>query len=874
MLFKINIQLKETSIQGHWDNEIFHENQTYLVISAMPKKSYAFPLKIKKIINNPNHKGEPILTLRSRLAEILTSNDLVEIKEGIFPMAEKIHLGTSMLMVPGNWTSELWLYFQNKIVDIGQFYSPSISVAIGGIILLKVSIIESFPRGPCQISPKTEIFLKKLTPTELSEKIKQIQEEKSSREIEGGKIKKIKSPLLFYFTIRVGSEKRQIPFPAGENIDFIEVIEEATKKFGMSMQTVSVSTPTGVLLTSIDFMHSCLMIEKQYGFEFEFIDHRVVGCFSGNTDVFLPDNTSIQIENAQKGISILSFDLVKQKVVSAIIENIHVFQEQSPYLINNMLKVTAEHPIFIAHKGWVRVKNLCIGDEYISIKPYGKYPINEITKLTTSETVFNLTLSTPSTFFANGILVHNMNGKIEENIEEHNGDFQNIDGIMDEFETYYPLEIEISKQEVIEEFTSDPIVQKAMTFFQEGMINRALECLRTPLINAKQNKNIDEQNRWYEIMEDLHLGVLELLQQIEQDQQYARGLQYIKSAIQNFEIIQKPEWVKEYAPIQIRFSQLIEPKKTLEYHENMLEKSDYEVMIGLEKIVGEEIPRVSKIEWDTFGFIADHFKVIALGLYNKGLKCLPENLVNLSSLRELQLYDNQLSSLPNNFSNLTSLKILSIYSNQLMALPKNFFELYNLHSLNLQDNQLSALPESFFMLKNLKILNLSGNQFSSLSESFGNLKSLEELYLFKNQLSSLPEGLFQLKNLQSLNLSNNKISTLPASLGNLSLLKKLWLNNNYLSSLPSNFGNLSILTRLEITFNALCSLPDSFGNLVFLEVLYLNGNELRSLPNNLGDLTSLNILDLQDNPVRYIPANLEFAIKSQGGTYYISKPSL
>jgi len=60
-------------------------------------------------------------------------------------------------------------------------------------------------------------------------------------------------------------------------------------------------------------------------------------------------------------------------------------------------------------------------------------------------------------------------------------------------------------------------------------------------------------------------------------------------------------------------------------------------MIELEKMIGEAIPKVWKIEWNTFGYMEESGHVVGLGLYNKNLSSLPESIGNLRSLQILNL---------------------------------------------------------------------------------------------------------------------------------------------------------------------------------------------------------------------------------------------
>jgi len=107
---------------------------------------------------------------------------------------------------------------------------------------------------------------------------------------------------------------------------------------------------------------------------------------------------------------------------------------------------------------------------------------------------------------------------------------------------------------------------------------------------------------------------------------------------------------------------------------------------------------------------------------NEQLTELPENIGELSGLKQLYLEWNKLTSLPDSFTQLSSLENLAISNNLLISLPSNFGDLSELEFVDLGYNQLTEIPESI-----------------------GNLKNIEYLWLFNNQLSSLPESIFNLQ---------------------------------------------------------------------------------------------------------------------------------
>ncbi|MBD3185731.1 hypothetical protein GF325_02790, partial [Candidatus Bathyarchaeota archaeon] len=161
---------------------------------------------------------------------------------------------------------------------------------------------------------------------------------------------------------------------------------------------------------------------------------------------------------------------------------------------------------------------------------------------------------------------------------------------------------------------------------------------------------------------------------------------------------------------------------------------EQEAMLELERMVGEPIPVIGEVKWNTFGFTAESGHVIQLGIFNQELTSLSESIGNLTSLTYLYLGSNKLSSLPDTIGNLTLLKELSLYSNELTSLPDTIGNLSSLTYLNLEANQyqLTSLPERIGDLKSLTYLNLWQNQLTSLPERIGDLKSLQTLDLGYN----------------------------------------------------------------------------------------------------------------------------------------------
>ena len=163
----------------------------------------------------------------------------------------------------------------------------------------------------------------------------------------------------------------------------------------------------------------------------------------------------------------------------------------------------------------------------------------------------------------------------------------------------------------------------------------------------------------------------------------------------------------------------VEKNKIVNHRGLKVIKRERDVLIELENELGEVIPSVSSIDWETFGFIIRGGHIVGLGLYGRGLTSLPDSIGQLTSLTEL----------------------------------------------NLGYNHLTTLPDSIGLLKSIAEISLKNNHLTTLPDTFGQLASLTNLYLFNNHYIS--PGHFDKSNrsTNTLILWNNKLTSLPATFG-------------------------------------------------------------------------------------------------------------
>lgn len=228
---------------------------------------------------------------------------------------------------------------------------------------------------------------------------------------------------------------------------------------------------------------------------------------------------------------------------------------------------------------------------------------------------------------------------------------------------------------------------------------------------------------------------------------------------------------------------------------------------------------------------------------------------NINGVYQLSLTANQLNGIiPEEIINLESLRELYIDENQINKLPENIGKLTNLEHLIISNNQISQLPQSIEDLVNLRMLLAQHVGLNGTLPNFSKLTSLEEIALDYNALSGeIPESIGRVQKLKHLSLSNNNLSGyIPKEIENLSMLNWLSLGNNNLNGeIPSSIEDLSNLTCLSLEKNHLSGeIPKDISKLQQLKLLYLNDNNLSGeIPNNLKHLKQLEVFSIGNNNI-------------------------
>ena len=281
---------------------------------------------------------------------------------------------------------------------------------------------------------------------------------------------------------------------------------------------------------------------------------------------------------------------------------------------------------------------------------------------------------------------------------------------------------------------------------------------------------------------------------------------------------------------------------------------------------------VSICEWYGITCISSEEPLVkSINLPRNGLKGdVPEEIFNLSALREIDFSSNLVGFSFSGVEKATRLKYLNLDNTGLTHIDgiENANHLIVLHLMTNRFSQ-SSIPEGIFSLKKLEMLYLSENDFSgelphkmknlsklkyfscfacglegTLPNWIGDLSNLEYVRLDENSFSgNLPSSLSSLENLQHLDLSLQGLQvgkgftgTLPEFSGCPNLNELFLYANSIHGTIPSSFlakadhGN-SI--EADLRFNDLeGSLPKELESFDKLSI-YLSGNRINSLSDSL-----------------------------------------
>lgn len=139
----------------------------------------------------------------------------------------------------------------------------------------------------------------------------------------------------------------------------------------------------------------------------------VAGCFPLGTKVQLPGGRLRQIEQLVIDNNVLTYDLSKSRLAQSPIVKLFTASTLELFIINHTLHITGSHLVF-ANGQWLPAYQVKLGD-HLTDTSGNLVVVKSFERQTFSEPVpvYNLHLLHDHTFFAEGILVHNGQSKLE-----------------------------------------------------------------------------------------------------------------------------------------------------------------------------------------------------------------------------------------------------------------------------------------------------------------------------------------------------------------------------------------------------------------------------------------------------------------------------
>jgi hypothetical protein len=138
------------------------------------------------------------------------------------------------------------------------------------------------------------------------------------------------------------------------------------------------------------------------------------------------------------------------------------------------------------------------------------------------------------------------------------------------------------------------------------------------------------------------------------------------------------------------------------------------------------------------------------------------------------------------------------------SLPEELFQLTELRELTVKGRKLCRLNQNIDKLVHLQYLNLDHNLLLRLPETIGNLTDLRTLVVSRNILEELPESIGNLHQLATIDAWGNPLYALPHSINNISkTLKTLDLRQIPLSRKEYDAME-QLLPETDILFTDIC----------------------------------------------------------------------
>lgn len=131
------------------------------------------------------------------------------------------------------------------------------------------------------------------------------------------------------------------------------------------------------------------------------------GCLLAGTKISMADGSKKNIEDVLKGDMVVSYNEKDGSLCESKVLKTFSHPETEGYLtINNQIKLTDNHPVYVVGRGWISAGVLEIGD-ILKCENGEEKPVEHIEKSSELITTFNIEVEDHHNYFADEYLVHN-----------------------------------------------------------------------------------------------------------------------------------------------------------------------------------------------------------------------------------------------------------------------------------------------------------------------------------------------------------------------------------------------------------------------------------------------------------------------------------
>ena len=247
----------------------------------------------------------------------------------------------------------------------------------------------------------------------------------------------------------------------------------------------------------------------------------------------------------------------------------------------------------------------------------------------------------------------------------------------------------------------------------------------------------------------------------------------------------------------------------------------------------------------------DKHRIKTMDLSNLELEILPEQIINLEYLEELDLSNNLFNNFPEALCSVSSrISKLNIENNNLCDPTEIAHCVLEDITIDFEKQECTKVKydeEMDFLLEFIR-----SNDLDSISSNIFN----EVKWSWEETDSALTDDDKQIERIIEIKWVNYGITNLPGTISHLKFLKKLQLENNQLTTLPTQMRYLEALENLQLHDNMLVALPDFIGDANNLTFIDLHNNLLPTLPESIGLLTQLEYFDISENKLTSLPDTL------------------